>query len=545
MGSALLTFLRRNSKVSVRHLITMSAIAGLSNALLLGIVNAVAENANSGKDANTWFLGLFVTTIAIYYVSQRYLFTLGTREMERIIDDYRRRMAVKIRHCDLDTLEHIGRSFIFSSITYQPQTVSQSSATMILAAQSAVLILFTMGYMAYLSIYAFVLTILIIALAINAYLRKWDQANSEIHQSITMESVLFEGLTDLIEGFKEVRLHTPRAIDVTTFITETSGEVRRLKDSVDEHLSSIYVFAQCTFYLLCGALVFLLPLLGESYSSELLKTTTVILFLIGPLSSVVGTATNGAKANAACEDMLLLEEKLEKATRAPATTGATLSSFKEIQLVGATYEHHDDQDNSTFRIGPIDLTIRPGEILFVSGGNGSGKSTLMKMLTLLYQPTMGLVKLNGKPVTLENREAYQSLFTTVFFDFHLFPRTYGLGKLDEDRVNALLTEMGLEDKTSLKNGTFETIRLSSGQRKRLALIVALLEDRNIYLFDEWAADQDPEFRHRFYEKILPDLKRAGKTVIAVTHDDRYFGYCDRRIAMDEGQVVLEEKGNAQ
>ena len=89
----------------------------------------------------------------------------------------------------------------------------------------------------------------------------------------------------------------------------------------------------------------------------------------------------------------------------------------------------------------------------------------------------------------------------------------------------------------MTDGVFSTTRLSRGQRKRLALVTAYLEDRPIYLFDEWAADQDPLFRRVFYQRLLPELKRRGKTVVAVTHDDRYFDAADQLIKLEEGKVV--------
>ena len=91
-----------------------------------------------------------------------------------------------------------------------------------------------------------------------------------------------------------------------------------------------------------------------------------------------------------------------------------------------------------------------------------------------------------------------------------------------------------------RTGEFNTVDLSTGQRKRLALIVSLLEKRPILLLDEWAADQDPEFRRKFYFDLLPALHRAGVTVVVVTHDDRYLDEMDlpaRRLRMDEGRFV--------
>ncbi|MBT7645856.1 MAG: ATP-binding cassette domain-containing protein, partial [Rhodospirillaceae bacterium] len=221
-------------------------------------------------------------------------------------------------------------------------------------------------------------------------------------------------------------------------------------------------------------------------------------------------------------------------------SGLTRAEFDEIRLENVTFDHVDASGQSSFRLGPIDLTLTKGETLFISGGNGSGKSTLLRILTALYAPTSGSLTLDGRAVVGGNTEAYQSLFSTVFADFHLFRRLYGLAAIDPERVDRMLVDVGLDQKVRFDDGSFDTLQLSTGQRKRLALVVAMLEDRPICVFDELAADQDPQFRRRFYEEFLPRLKAEGRTLVVVTHDDRYFGHGDRRAVMEEGRISKDE-----
>jgi putative ATP-binding cassette transporter len=190
----------------------------------------------------------------------------------------------------------------------------------------------------------------------------------------------------------------------------------------------------------------------------------------------------------------------------------------------------------------VDFTLRAGELVFIMGGNGSGKSTLVKLLSGLYTQDSGEIILDGKLIDSTNRDHYRGLITAIFSDYHLFHRLYGVPDPDLAEVERLLTEYKLQEKTHLTDGEFQTLNLSAGQRKRLALIVSLLEKRPILLLDEWAADQDPEFRHKFYHEILPALKSAGKTLVVVTHDERYIDELHlpaRRIQMDEGRIVSE------
>src|SRR6185312_9169737 len=197
-----------------------------------------------------------------------------------------------------------------------------------------------------------------------------------------------------------------------------------------------------------------------------------------------------------------------------------------------------------FTVGPLNLELKRGEMVFLVGGNGSGKTTVLKLLTGLYLPQRGGLRVDDTAIARHNVQAYRELFSTVFSQFHLFDSLYGLEGVEPERVAAVLEALELQDKTRFENGRFTELDLSTGQRKRLALAVCLLEDREIMIFDEWAADQDPHFRRHFYESVLPGLQAQGKTIIAVTHDDRYWHLADRVIRMDFGKLQSESEAAA-
>jgi putative ATP-binding cassette transporter len=216
------------------------------------------------------------------------------------------------------------------------------------------------------------------------------------------------------------------------------------------------------------------------------------------------------------------------------TAGAT---WKSMELVGVTHTYHREGEPGGFILGPIDLTLEPGELLFITGGNGSGKTTLAKLLLGLYIPEEGDVYLDGKVLTDETREQYRQLFSVVFSDFYLFESLFGLDSVHLDaNARKYLTQLQLDHKVKVEQGALSTIELSQGQRKRLALLTAYLEDRPIYLFDEWAADQDPLFKEIFYHQLLPELKAKGKALIVISHDDRYYHVADRVIKLDYGKL---------
>jgi putative ATP-binding cassette transporter len=177
-------------------------------------------------------------------------------------------------------------------------------------------------------------------------------------------------------------------------------------------------------------------------------------------------------------------------------------------------------------------------VVFLVGGNGSGKTTLAMLLTGLYTPETGTVLIDGQPLIDDtDRAAYRQCFAAVFSDFHLFEELPGSDDpAMEDRARHYIRLLRMDHKVDVHAGRLTTIALSTGQRKRLALVSAWLEDRPVYLFDEWAADQDPAFKAVFYNTLLPDLKARGKAVIVISHDDAYFHVADRIIKLVDGQI---------
>jgi putative ATP-binding cassette transporter len=211
--------------------------------------------------------------------------------------------------------------------------------------------------------------------------------------------------------------------------------------------------------------------------------------------------------------------------------------WTSLELVDINHAYRGETEEHQFILDNINLKFKPGEIVFIVGDNGSGKSTLIKLITGLYTPDHGQILLNNIPVQDDNREWYRQQFSVVFYDFYLFERLLGIEANRETEIQNYLKLLEIEHKVTVSNSNLSTTNLSQGQRKRLALLTAYLEDRPIYVFDEWASDQDPVFKEIFYKKLLPQLKSRGKTVIAVSHDDRYFTECDRLIKLDYGRII--------
>jgi putative ATP-binding cassette transporter len=197
--------------------------------------------------------------------------------------------------------------------------------------------------------------------------------------------------------------------------------------------------------------------------------------------------------------------------------------------------YYGDHDK-TFGIGPINFDVRKGEVVFIYGGNGSGKTTLIYSILGLCFPSGGMIRLNDTSINETNYADYRTAFSVVFNDFYLFNELIGVDDFDIDKWEYYIRLFELENKVTLEGRCFSTTDLSTGQRKRLALIAALMEEKPILVIDEWAADQDPYFRKKFYTQIIPLLKQDNFTIIAITHDDKYYYCADRLYKMDYGKL---------
>jgi putative ATP-binding cassette transporter len=539
-------FLKARSEVPLPRVMLIASISGLSNAMLIAVINSAAHEV-SGEALNTRKFFLFLIAMIIYVLTQRYILRVSTVEVEKIIAKIRIGLSDKIRRADLQAIETLGRAEIYASLNTDTLTISRSTAPMMIACQGVLLVIFSLGYIYFLESTAFFLTLFIVAVGIAIHFKNKKQLAIELEQSTSKENELFHVMTQLLDGFKEVKLNSARNRDLYGHLREIASEVAELKTRTGIRYAEYYLFTQVMFLLLLAAMVFVLPQLSDALvePQQVTSITSAILFIIGPLTVVVGAVPVFRNASHAVHNMARLEDALDVAQELARDrdNGDVVAppDFQTIEVRGAMFSHKDKDGRPIFTLGPLNCTITKGETILVVGGNGSGKSTFFKLLTGLYYPDAGTILVDGVDVKTIGYRRYRELFSAIFSDYHLFARLYGLTQIDDRKVDELLRLMQLEHKTSWQDGRFENQDLSTGQKKRLALIVSLLEDKPIYIFDEWAADQDPLFRRFFYDTLLPDLKARGKTVIAASHDDRYFYAGDRVLKMEMGQFVAYEQ----
>ena len=534
-----LELVRREMHGSLPKLLFMSALGGISTAAILAAINAGLQGGSS-----LWAATLFLTALFLFIKTQYYVTISTTAEIEAIIHKIRLRLMDQIRRAELLALEKIGRSRIVAAITSDTAVLTQASNMLCFSVQGAVLIFFVAIYVAFLSLAAIATTIVVVGVAAAIFHFKNRRLIAEKQRSAEWEGRLFDRLTDFLDGFKEVRLNSARSADLFDDSLNVSRTAANIKIQSQAETFKLIVTSQISMYVLLGAVVFIAPQFSSSLGGPALtKTTTALMFIVGACFGLVQSIPILLNANAAADRI----EKLEAALRATGSSPEELdlaapAHFGKIEMRKIVFRYTDRFSEAAFKIGPIDFSLQPGELVFITGGNGSGKSTFLRVLAGLYPPDSGEIILDGERITADTRNRYRALMSAIFFDYHLFQRLYGIKEPEPSEVDRLLKQFRLSDKTGLSEGEFRTLDLSGGQRRRLALIVSLLEKRPILLLDEWTAEQDPEFRRKFYDELLPDLMRARATVVVITHDDRYLDELDlpaRKIHMDEGRIVEE------
>jgi putative ATP-binding cassette transporter len=532
---------RREMHGSLPKLVFMSGLGGISTAAILGAINAGLQASEEGNRSSLWAATLFLVALFLFIKTQYYVTITTTAEIEAIIHKLRLRLVDQIRRSELLALEAIGRARIVAAITGDAAVLTQASNMLCFTVQGAVLIFFVAIYVAYLSLAAFALTVVIVASAAGIFHIKNRALVEEKRQAAEWEGRLYDRLTDFLDGFKEVRLNTTRSADLFEDAGTVSRTAANIKIRSQAETFKMIVTSQISMYVLLGAVVFVAPQFSEALGgASLTKTTTALMFVVGACFGLVQSIPVLVNANAAADRIDQLEMALRATVSAESGEGRALARFDRLEMHDIVFRYVDRFSDTAFQIGPLDFELRAGELVFITGGNGSGKSTFLRVLAGLYAPDSGEVLLDGMRINDHTRDAYRALFSGIFFDYHLFRRLYGIPEPEPGEVDRLLTKFRLEDKTGLVQGEFRTLDLSGGQRRRLALIVSLLEKRPILLLDEWTAEQDPEFRRKFYDELLPEMMQAGATVVVITHDDRYLDELHlpaRRIRMDEGRII--------
>jgi putative ATP-binding cassette transporter len=534
----LILFLLRSSPRVVIVAITAGLIAGISNTGLLTLINANLNGTGPSLMRSAWvFVALGLVMLVSRYASSIAL----TRLARGAIFDLRMQLCRRIIAAPLRHLEEVGAARLMATLTDDVPTISVALTAIPLLCMHLAVVVTCLIYLAWLSWPVFLGVAGFMLFGVLSYYIPSTKAVRYMHASRQGWDLLSKHLQALMQGTKELKLHRQRREAFFAESLEATADATR-RDS----LRGDYIFAfvsgwgQLLVFALIGVLLFVAPAFRIDQQT-LVGYSLLVLYIMTPLEVLLNLIPSLGRANIAIRQVEELGLSLQSQVTENHEAGvAARRPYESLELRNVTHAYRREGIEETFLLGPIDLSFHPSEVVFLVGGNGSGKTTLAKLLTGLYVPESGEVRLNGEVVTDETREDYRQLFSTVFSDFYLFDILLGLDAQDLDaQARHYLAYLQLEHKVQVVDGKLSTTDLSQGQRKRLALLTAYLEDRPFYVFDEWAADQDPYFKEIFYLQLLPELKASGKTVLVISHDDRYYDMADRIIKLDYGKVVSE------
>ena len=523
------------------RMLVIAVIAGLAggaaSTAVLVVINAGLERSSS-QPANLFlvFLGLAALGMVTRAGSALLLVSIGQSAMLQL----RLRISRQILDVPLKRLEDTGMPRLLAILTDDILNLMNAIGNLPVVCINVAAVVTCLLFLAWQSLSLFLIVMVLIVLLLFTAQVPFMIASGHFTRARKEHNTVMSHLRALISGIKELKVNRFRRREFVSELEESANRYRVHNIKAMRIAVLGATWAEMLSFLTIGLLVFVIPSFMTVPDSTLMNFVLIMLYLMEPIEFIQHQAPQFAKGSVALKSIEEIGLTLAK-TEAEQNIERLVppkSAWSRLELDQLVFSYNMDDENRRFTLGPISFAVTPGELIFITGGNGSGKTTLAKLLAGLYSPESGQIRLDGKGVSDADREDYSQLFSAVFADFFVFEKLLGAEKtgLDE-KAETYLRRLQLDHKVQVKEGLFSTTDLSQGQRKRLALLAAYLEDRPIFLFDEWAADQDPNFKSLFYQEILPELRARGKTVFVISHDQRYYDTADRVIQLDDGWMA--------
>lgn len=515
---------------------TMGALSGIAVATLIATTNRALQSEHGVTTGLLLaFGGLCLVTLVGEVISD-----IGTNLVgQRVIAALRKDLCAKILSAPIVQIEQFRTERLLVTLNEDIEIISQFSFMFSSVAIAAAVTIGCTIYLVVLSPFMALVAIVVLIVGAGIHYAARSRGIAALTESREATDELQKHYRVITEGAKELRLSRPRRFRVLSqHIGQTIERIRDLRMRGVAIFCTANAFGSLLYLMIIG----LMLAIHEGVAGDKSLITgfvLVLLFMKGPLQQLVGVLPIISRAQVSFNKIAELTERFNQQEPHISTDDrpGPYRSIDTIELRDVHYVFPASGHGRPFELGPIDLTIRRGEILFVIGENGCGKTTLIKLLLGLYRPSQGTIMLDGKPIGDETLDDYRQLFSAVFFDYQLFADLIVDVDQPIDAAEKYLQRLELAHRVKILDGAFSTVDLSAGQRKRLALIQVYLEGRPVLVFDEWAAEQDPTFRRIFYTELLPELKRQGKTLIVISHDDRYYDVADRRITLRSGRMA--------
>ena len=552
-------------KYSPRYLVVASvigAISGVCATVLMMVINSRLSGPHTKWNSAWCFSAIVVLVLVTNFITR----TVMSHLSQWSLFNLRLSLSRLIVSCPLRTIENAGSHKVLVALAHDVDDIARVLQTIPVTFVDIAVLLAAFVYMAWLNWSMYIIFMVALALAIFTSKIPEFKAEKKYAKSREYWEEMIGNFRSITDGLKELKLHIARrGAFFAGPLHDSLSSYRRLRFEGDRLFAWARAWGIVMFLALLGIVLYTLPRIGVYDSHIIFGYIIALMYLKTPLDRLQDNVPTYQEGRHAMDHIHSLGLGLEQIGDAMAAVGKQQrlkfklpesdspirarqpkSSFQQLKLTDVTHKYYREQDEREFALGEINLTISAGEMIFLVGGNGSGKTTLAKLLVGLYTPESGQIALDSELIMNDDREWYSQHFSVVFSDFFLFESLLGLetpARNLDARAYEYLVHLRLDHKVQVKDGVLSTTKLSQGQRKRLALLTAFLEDRPIYLFDEWAADQDPVFKRVFYHQLLPELKARGKTVIIISHDDQYYYMADRIVKLVNGKISsVEEAG---
>lgn len=515
--------------------VIVGVLSGLAGA---GVIATVSEASSRASAQPGQLFAWFVVLAALSVLSKGVSEVLLTRIGQAAVADVRMQLSRSVLLSPLRQVEELGAHRVLAALQDDAAVITQAFVYLPLVCVNAATVVGCLAYLGATSHWTLALVILAMAVGTLIFRAHERRAREAFTAARETSDELFRHFRGLTSGIKELKMAQARG---ETFLTRLLGESARSYQRAFVSGMTTYSIATgwgtALFYAVLGAVVFVLPSALGLSSAQVSGATVTLLYMMAPFALLMEIVPSLGRAAVALEKWRVLGLSLVPEAAAIAEPTRSFETLKRIDLVDVTHRYYREREQGTFQLGPVNLTLRAGELVFLVGGNGSGKTTLSLLLLGLYQPDSGVIMVDGEPVDEQSRAHYRELFSVVFAEYHVFEQLLGLADPQQrERAQHYLARLELDHRVRIEGDNLRIEGLSTGQRKRLALLAAALDDRPFYLFDEWASDQDPQFRRIFYTELLPELRARGKAVLVITHDDQYFALADRCLRMDYGRL---------
>lgn len=531
----MLRFLWSHAPQRLKYLVLFLALlAGLSRDWLMLVVNKAA--ASPVDQTISYWLPLFLVTFVLVLGSAFAYAVLVQAVTTRVINNVRLKLIgglLKAQPSFIDRREH---GALYHILTTDVSAVAGFTSTLLNLLPAFIFLCIAIPQVFYYSMVSgFFVIIVMIGGTLAYHLQQKTMAKLN-DDARALEVAYFERVSEMLRGFRELRLHNPRQKSFSSDIYNVLERLRGLLIRVTRIFETSESAVQGLKFMLFAGIVFLVPYLVKTDNVLTFQILTLVLFSLMPFEqivtsypAVIGTLVAYMRINDLAKELQVIEQVVEFPVEKAQPFGTI--SLREIET------RYNSRETSSFALGPLDFELKAGEVVFLVGSNGSGKTTFMNVLCGLLDPTTGTISVDGRPLAPEDMGAYRAQFSAIFTQFHVFRQLYGLEHVTPEKADEMIEKVGLTGITQIRGEGVSRLDLSAGQRRRLALAIALLEDRNVLVLDEFVADQDPEKRDYFFRTLVPWLKAQGKTVVVSTHDLAWLECCDRVITFENGKMT--------